>query len=71
MTSGDAMTPREIRQHAGLTVIAAAVGAGTAEGTTRLYEANRDAVSQRSRTKLDAFYAGLRARLEPTEVRAS
>lgn len=55
------MSPKEIRKAAGLSLIAAAVGAKKAEATVRLYEADREAVSEASRADLDAFYEGLRA----------
>jgi hypothetical protein len=58
------MTPREIRKAAGLSLIQAAVGAKKAEATVRLYEADRNGVNDRSRADLDAFYAGLRDRVE-------
>jgi hypothetical protein len=52
-------TPKDIRKAAGLPLIAAAVGAGTSETTTRVYEANRDAVNESSRARLDAWYERL------------
>jgi hypothetical protein len=57
-------SPKEIREAAGLSLIAAAVGAGCAEGTTRLFEASRDAVSAKSRARLDAYYSKLEASLD-------
>jgi hypothetical protein len=56
------MSPKEIRKRAGLSLIEAAVHAGASENTTRLYEADRDAVTPKPRARLDAFYNGLRAR---------
>jgi hypothetical protein len=53
------LKPREVRKRAGLPLIAAAVGAGVAEATARIYEADRDAVSPGKRAALDAFYARL------------
>jgi hypothetical protein len=69
------MNPKEIRNRTGLSLIEAAVHAGASENTTRLYEANREAVSPKLRARLDAFYAGLRARasmagLDQSEARA-
>jgi hypothetical protein len=55
-------TPKEIRQAARLSLIAAAVGAGTSETTARVYEANPTAVSASTRAKLDAFYRDLEVR---------
>ena len=67
-----ALPPREVRIAAGLSLIAAAVGAGAAEGTTRLYEANPLAVSPKPRARLDAFYSGLRERvLKSAEARTA
>jgi hypothetical protein len=56
------MNPKQVRKAAGLSLIQAAVGAGKAENTVRMYEANRGAVSEESRAVLDAFYAGLAPR---------
>ncbi len=56
-----ALTPKELRVRAGLTLIQAAVLACKAEATIRIYEGNREGVSKRSRTDLDAFYARLAA----------
>lgn len=55
------LKPKEARLRAGLSLIAAAVGAGASETTVRLYEAHRQAVSQRKREALDAFYSRLGA----------
>jgi hypothetical protein len=63
------MTPRQIREAAGLTLIAAAVGANKAENTVRTYEANPDFVSKKSRRELDAYYATLVASAVSTEAR--
>jgi hypothetical protein len=60
--------PKEVRKRAGLSLIAAAVGAGVSETTTRVYEANPEAVSIESRTRLDAFYESLRAARSRSEV---
>jgi hypothetical protein len=55
--------PKEIRRAARMPLVAAAVGAGTAETTARVYEANREGVNVDSREKLDRFYAALEAKL--------
>jgi hypothetical protein len=59
-------TPKEIRKAARLTLIAVAVGAKKAEGTVRVYEANRSAVSEQSREILDEYYLRLAARAPVT-----
>ena len=53
---------RALRARAGVTLIEAAVAARVSENTTRLYEANPEAVSPKQRQRLDAFYDSLRAR---------
>ena len=60
-------TPREIRKAARKSLIAAAVGAGCSETTTRIYEADRSSVSDEKRAQLDAYYA----RLAATEARST
>ncbi|MCE7895032.1 MAG: hypothetical protein DYH12_35885 [Sorangiineae bacterium PRO1] len=55
------MTPREIRKAAGLTIEKTAVYAGVSSPTVRLFEADRLAVTERPRRKLDAYYAQLAA----------
>jgi hypothetical protein len=57
------MTPKEARIAAGLNQPQAAVAAGKNVATIRLYEASRDAVSPATRRDLDAYYAGLAARV--------
>jgi len=56
------MKPKEIRKAAGVSLIAAAVGAGVSETTARIYEANADAVTPEKRARLDSFYASLSER---------
>ncbi|RYE75462.1 MAG: XRE family transcriptional regulator [Myxococcales bacterium] len=63
LTPGRAMSPREIRKARGLTVERAAVAGGVTSPTLRMYEANRDAVSDATRRKLDVVYEGWRASL--------
>ena len=53
------MGAKEIRKGRGVSLIAAAVGAGVAEATVRLYEANRDAVTAEKRAALDRYYERL------------
>jgi len=55
--------PREIRQAHRLPMIRVAAANRRAEVTIRLYEANREAVSVETREQLDAYYAGLEAKL--------
>jgi hypothetical protein len=59
-----APSPRDLRRRAGLTLIKAAVGAGTSENTVRLYDANREAVTIGPRSKLDRFYADVARELD-------
>ena len=49
-------TPKQIRKARGLSLIAAAVGAGVAEATARIFEIDRNAVTDVPREKLDKFY---------------
>lgn len=57
---------RAVRLACGLTLIQAAVAGKSAEATMRLYEANREAVSDIKRAQLDRYYAGLKASLRVT-----
>ncbi len=50
-------TPRDKRRAAGLSQMSVATSAGVSLPTLRLYEANRDAVSDDKRTALDKAYA--------------
>ena len=52
-------TPREIRKSAGISLTAAAVHAGVAETTARVYELDPGAVSEQKRAQLDSFYSRL------------
>ena len=62
------MRPKEVRARAGLSLIQAAVLAGKAEGTVRVYEADPEAVSKKSRADLDAVYARLAAASEASSL---
>lgn len=57
------LSPRQVRERAGVSQIQAAVRSGTSEPTVRLYEANPDAVKHATkRASLDAYYASLASR---------
>ncbi len=56
------MKAKELRKAAGVSLIQAAVAAGVAEGTYRVFEANPDAVSPEKRAKCEAFCAKLARR---------
>ena len=58
------MTPRQLRQAAGLTQIQAAVYAGASPPPLRMYEASRAAPSEPIQRKLDAYYRRLGASLD-------
>ena len=53
-------TPREKRKAAGRSQMSVATEAGVSLPTLRLYEANRDAVTEDKRTALDAVYAKMK-----------
>jgi hypothetical protein len=61
-------SPRAARKQAGKSQIQAAVAAGVSEPLVRLYEANRDAVTDaQKRVNLDRIYAGYIAAQECEE----
>jgi hypothetical protein len=63
-------SPKEIRTAAGVSLVVVAVRAKTTEHTARIYEANREAVSQSKREALDRVYAELeRPALKPMKIR--
>lgn len=53
-------TPRDKRRAAKLSQMSVATSAGVSLPTLRLYEANRDAVSEEKRAALDAVYATMK-----------
>lgn len=53
-------TPRDKRRAAKLSQMSVATSAGVSLPTLRLYEANRDAVSEEKRAALDAIYATMK-----------
>ncbi|MCE7892307.1 MAG: XRE family transcriptional regulator [Sorangiineae bacterium PRO1] len=50
------MSPRDLRKTIGYSIERTAVAAGVTSPTVRLYEANRQAVTEKTRRKLDALY---------------
>lgn len=59
------MSPRDIRIAAGKSQMWTAVQAGVSEPTLRLYEANRESVSEPKRKALDSAYAALDRAAQP------
>ncbi len=57
-------TPRDKRRAAGISQMTAASSAGVSLPTLRLYEANRDAVTEDKRAALDRVYAAMKPKEE-------
>ena len=55
-------TPRDKRRAAGLSQMSVATSAGVSLPTLRLYEANRDAVTEDKRAALDKAYAAMKTK---------